>query len=52
MSSGKSDKPSRTVQFDTGLAMTLSCGPMREGDAAPGKPSPAATEAQQRGTAK
>ena len=53
MPTDRSDRPTRTVQFDTGMAMTLSCSPPRDSDAPPAKPSAdGAPEAQQRGTAK
>ena len=52
MSADRADKPSRTVHFDTGMAMTLSCSPPRDGSAAPAKPMPSAAESQQRGTVK
>ncbi len=50
MSTIKTDKPCRFVQLDTGMAMTLSCSPARDADPAPAKT--AASEPQQRGTAK
>ena len=50
MQADRSDKPSRTVQFDTGMAMTLSCSPARDPDPSPSKPR--LSETQQRGTAK
>ena len=53
MPADSSDKPSRTVQFDTGMAMTLSCSPSRDPDASPSKrQSDAAAAPPQRGTAK
>ena len=46
-------KPSRTVQLDTGMAMTLSCSPARDPDASPPKPVPeAAATSQQRDSGK
>ncbi len=50
MPTDRTDKPSRTVQFETGMAMTLSCSPSR--DASADKQAPSAAPIQQRGTAK
>ena len=52
MMADRSDKPSRTVHFDTGMAMTLSCSPARDGGTQSIK-RPVETEPpQQRGSAK
>ena len=52
MPTDRSDKPSRTVQLETGMAMTFSCSPARDQATSPDKPDPARTQAQQRGNAK
>ena len=44
-----SDKPSRTVIFDTGMAMTLSCTPLREGVTPLRQAPPAQRQADQQG---
>ena len=52
MQAGSPIKPQRTVQFETGMAMTLSCAPRREPEAQVATPQPAAAGApQQRGPA-
>ncbi|WP_158743403.1 hypothetical protein [Acidisphaera sp. L21] len=53
MPDDRPEKPSRTVWFETGMAMTMSCSPSRETGALPQKQAPANDEGrQQRGTAK
>lgn len=51
MPANRPDKPSRTVQLDTGMAMTLSCSPARDSEPSPVRLDQAAS-GQQRGTAK